>query len=735
MSALPSVAKDWLTAREIAGLSLRDMPTTRQGVQFYADQNYWHDDFVRSRPRTGRGGGVEYHVSLLPTLARMQYEQRTMVVGEVTPIRPQRELPVPETDRARRAQAARVAILTAYERYAGGLSLGKSAGAKMFAVRYNAGEIMVEEWVRQEVPDVSSRSLWRWRSGAAEGKSLGVDRSLARKGKGVLDLANDGKVAAWIMGLVAANPALSAKAIRRDLRAVFGDDLTMPSGQLVAVPSVRMLQHWIKAMKAEKVVALTALSNPDRFRSHFRPSGTGSYTHIRDLNALWMIDASPVDALCIDGRHSIYACIDIASRRTIWYVSRTPRASAVGLLTRKAIIAWGICRQIKTDNGSDFKAISTQQLFRDLKIDVDYCAAYTPQQKGHVERAIKTFQHDCGPLLPGYIGHNVTERKAIEDRKSFADRLGEETAEAFAVSMTGAELQRYIDDWNSLIYEQAEHEGLGGKSPAQAAAASTTVIRRVDERALDVLLMPIAGKNGIRTYTKTGIPIGKAKYIVMEALPKDRLLVRMDPHDAGRAYAFDADDGHFVGEAICAPLRGIAPATLMKAKRERQSEIIREHTAAAKKAIKESQALGPLIERALEVARRDMPNVVALPKREVTHTTPALEAALEAAKPRNTDPVPLSPRAAEIYAAAEAAEQISAEVHAAVFPAPPSSDRVRPLRQTETREQRFRKWLALQARREAGEDLTFEEAHWMGSYQSDPEWRAMKRLHDAGATF
>lgn len=728
MTAARPLDQEWFSSSELAALQLRDLPITRKGITEYAESHGWNADPARCRDRAGRGGGLEYHLSLIPTLSWADYHRRTMVVGEVAPIRPQPALPTPETERARVTQAARLAILTALERYGAGLNVREEGRVFAFVGAYNMGHLKVDDWVREAVPSVSKRSLFRWRAEAKAGKSLGFDRSLARKGKGVLDLANGGKVAAWIMMLVAST-ALSAKAIRRDLRAVFGDELMMPSGELVAVPSVRMLQHWVKNLKTEKQVALTALSNPDKYRSHFRPSGTDYYSHIRDLNDLWMIDASPVDALCFDGRHSIYACIDIASRRTIWYVSRTPRASAVGLLIRKAIVAWGICRQIKTDNGSDFKAIQTQQLFHDLGIDVEYCPPYTPQQKGHVERAIKTFQHDCGPLLPGYIGHDVTERKAIEDRKSFADRLGEETAEAFAVSMTGAQLQRYIDDWNSLIYEQSEHEGLDGRSPAQAAMESTTVIRRVDERALDVLLMPIAGKNGIRTYTKTGVPIGKAKYLIMEALPKDRLMIRMDPHDAGLAYAFDAETGRFVGEAICAKLRGIAPATLIKTKREMQAERISEQTAPAKRANKESQALGPLIERALEVARRDMPNVVALPKREERHTTPAIEAAIEAASPR---PPAARPNEAEVRATMD---RLTAQVHAEVFPVPPSSERIRPLRPTETREQRFRKWLQLEARRIAGDDLSFAEANWMGSYQTDSEWKAMKRLYDAGATF
>ena len=726
------LAQEWFTAKELAALHLRDLPTSESAMIRHADRNGWNDDMFRARQRAGRGGGMEYHLSLIPTLAWADYHQRTMTVGSVEPIRPQPVLPTPETDRAKRAQAARVAIMTACEQFAAGINMTKFGGIKQFEFAYNTGAVKVDDWVRQEVKRVHARTILRWFAAAREGKSLGIDRSLARKGKGVLDLANGGQVASWIMGLVAANPALSAKHIWRDLRAVFGDELTMPTGELVTVPPIRTLQHWIKTMKAEKHVALTALSNPDKYRSHFKPSGIGTQTHIKDLNALWMIDASPVDALCIDGRHSIYACIDIASRRTIWYISRTPRAASVGLLARKAIVAWGICHPIKTDNGSDFKAVSTQQLFRDLKIDVHYCAPYSPQQKGHVERAIKTFQHDCGPLLPGYIGHDVTERKAIEDRKSFADQLGEETADAFAVSMTGAQLAAYLDDWNSLIYEQEIHSALDGKSPAQAAAASTTVIRRVDERALDVLLMPIAGKDGIRTVTKTGIRIDHFPYVIMEALPRDRVLVRMDPHDAGRAYAFDADDGRFVGEAICAQLRGIAPATLMKAKRERQAEIIHHHTAAAKKAIKESQRRGPLIERALEVARRDMPNVVPLPKREVAHTTPAIEAAIEAAK-KTPDPLLLDQATIDVFEADIAKRQ--SEVHAAMFPQPPSSENVKPLRSTETRYQRFNRWREIKARQDSGQPVTFEEGYWAGSYETDPEWKAMKRLCDAGATF
>ena len=39
---------------------------------------------------------------------------------------------------------------------------------------------------------------------------------------------------------------------------------------------------------------------------------------------------------------------------------------------------------------------------------------------------MKTFQHDCAAILPGFVGHNVADRKMIEERKAFAARLKED---------------------------------------------------------------------------------------------------------------------------------------------------------------------------------------------------------------------------------------------------------------------------------------------------------------------
>ena len=64
--------KEWFSAEQLAALALPDMPNTKRGVQLMADAKRWsradwQDKYWRMR--AGRGGGVEYHYSLLPTAA------------------------------------------------------------------------------------------------------------------------------------------------------------------------------------------------------------------------------------------------------------------------------------------------------------------------------------------------------------------------------------------------------------------------------------------------------------------------------------------------------------------------------------------------------------------------------------------------------------------------------------------------------------------------------------------
>lgn len=514
--------QQYLTAQEIADAQLPDLPVTKRGVNLLAAREDWasHPGLVRSR--TGQGGGTEYSVRLLPTLAQIEWSKRHLTVAAPAPsaANDTSDTPAPLTDRGQRERDARMAIVQAFELWARGLNMGDGAKLYGFATRYEMGSIHVEDWIKQIIPSFSARSLDRWVKAVRRGEAnaLAVDRGLARKGTGVLDRACGGAVQTYILALLSHQSHLSAHHIRDQVQDKFGAMLDV-GGMKKPLPPVRAFQRVIADLKVSHRVALTKATNPDLYRSTMAPAGTGTYRYVTEANTLWMIDASPVDVLCTDGRHSMYGCIDIATRRFVITVSKTPRASAVALMLRKAILAWGVPRTIKTDNGSDFVANDTKRLFASLDVEPDVSDAYSPQQKGHIERAIRTFQHDVGPQLPGFVGHSVADRKAIESRKSFAARLGENEAETFGVAISSVQLQTYIDQWLDLIYQHRPHGGLNGLSPFLKAAESTAVVRRVDERALDLLLMPVAGKDGRRTTTKFGVRIDGFHYQTPSSCP------------------------------------------------------------------------------------------------------------------------------------------------------------------------------------------------------------------------
>ncbi|SIP89098.1 Mu DNA-binding domain-containing protein [Rhizobium sp. RU35A] len=718
--------KEWLTAEEIAAEALPDVPNTKRGVNLLADRSAWDSNPAYARPRRGRGGGMEYHYRILPTLAQVAHVQRYMVVGQPdTADEPVASAPV-ISGKAGVERDARLAVIAAFETFSRGLNLNKQGAVQIFCDRYQMGFIKVEDWVKETIPKVSRRTLWRWLSIKRLGKTdaLAVDRSKARAGSGILETANGGNVRLRILGLIATQPHLSADAVRTQIRADFGDTLNVVSKGLsciVPMPKIRTFQLYLKELKETHKTELLKLTNPDKFRSTMLPAGRGMYSDITAPNALWQIDASPVDALCTDGRHSVYVCIDIATRRMVTYISKTPRAAAVGLLIRKAILAWGTPQVIKTDNGSDFVAKETQRLFTALGIEADPSDAYSPAQKGHVERAIKTWQHSFVTLLPGYVGHSVSDRKAIEDRKSFADRLGQDTADAFNVQYTAAEFQERSDRWCEDVYQHREHEGLNRRTPFQVAAASAQAIRTVDERALDVLLMPVARKNGQCHVTKFGIRIQHNYYRSAALDAGSVVFVRMDPNDAGRAHVFSVDQSEYLGEAICPELRGIHPQTFEKARKEMNAQLMKERVDPIKAEIKKITSGPSLIDKALQVAARDLPNVIPLPKREEQHTTPQIAAALDVRSPSDLPAV--------FAEADQRRDQIHAEILAELTPQA-SGQNVTPIRTAATPAQKFRRWLDFNRRRLAGAIVTEEEAYWAGHYEQSAEFKAQKAMHD-----
>ncbi len=722
----PTQMKEWLSAAEIAEAGLPDIPTVRNSVSSLASRLGWNAHPILCRKREGLGGGYEYHIDILPPAARMAYVSRFVQAVEVPEVLQRQAASEPFADelsgRATEARDARLALLGVVDRFVASAKVSLRHADQHFCDLYNAGQIEAADWILAEVKSITPRTLFRWRQARKEGRvsQLGVDRGEARRGKGVLDIANDGAVKRYILGLLVKQPHLSAYHIRAIVQSEFGT-LTVSSEfkgtfKTVETPPIRTFQRTIGMWKSQYKVELTQLTNPDAFKSKYRVTGRNSYRHITRPGQLWMIDASPADVMLVEGRHTIYVAIDVATRQLQIYVSKTPRAAAVGLLLRRSIMAWGVPQTVKTDNGSDFVAKASQRLFAALGIEALTSAPFTPEEKAFVERAIGTVQRDLMTLIDGFIGHSVADRKRIEERKAFSARLGEDPRETFNATTTAAEFQKICDVWAKDRYAQRPHAGLKGKTPFEVASSFREPLRMVSERALDLLLAPIAGGNGTRVVTKSGLRIDGNHYLCPHIMPETQVLVRMDPVDLGRVLLFTPVGDTYLGEAICPALSGIDPAEAVRAAKAEQARIITERMAGAKaefKRISKGPALADLV---LRQSARDAGKLVEFPKTRVIHETPEISAALDAqglierpATPMRDDDAAIHARlVAEFEATASLTKTEEPSASVLTFP--------------EQEKVRFRRAMAIEKDLAAGLPVDPADALWLGGYQKSSEY-------------
>ena len=690
--------KSWLSAAEIAAFALPGLPATERGVQLLARRSGWV-----SRPREGRGGGVEYSIDVLPAAARLDYVARCIGAIELPASMLRAVVAEPEAPVAPIAsdnRNARLRILRLIEQAAEKAKASRKVAIRQFCDAYNAGKVPVEPWVKAKVKQLSERTVKRWRSHERNGRTLrlAVDRAASRIGSGALDRANGGAVKTYALALMAKQPQLTAHHLRALLADKFPDGLAIGERH-VPLPPIRTVQYALKRWRVAYRNELKRVRDPDGYKSTVR-FALRVARPADGLNQLWQIDASPADVLTIDGRYSIYVCEDIYSRRIVGLVTKTPRATAVCLTLRKAILAWGVPERVKTDNGSDFVARETQRLFAALAIESELAPPFSPEKKGHVERAIGTMQRDLMRTLPGFVGHSVADRKVIEGRKSFSRRLGEAAEDMFEVSLSPAELQQHLDNWCADIYGQRPHSSLKNCSPFAVAASAPGPIRRVDARVLDMLLMPVAGT---RRVTKTGVRIDGNHYLGNLEVGAD-VMVRMDPADLGRVMVYDLAGAAFLGEAICPDLAGIDPAAFIAAKRAEQKRREDEALAPVRKQRIRAADIAPAVHRQ---ALKNAGGLVEFPKRSESHETPAIAAARAAAEGGD-------------LVAVHSAEAVALHARLISEPACPA---VIPLRAEETEHQRWHRARAFEEALERGEQLAADDLLWLGGYRAGPEYR------------
>ncbi len=724
-------------------MKLPGYPTTARAWLDIAKKEEWED-----QKRAGRGGGFEYAVPV--KIARL-IESHSKIVADGAEARhiqaalaefrgeakaeKAHKTEVKENEiRARLSLVGQLRfdahfdILLAFRDYfqkhnSGGQRLRRNAAFKAFADDYNAKRINVSDVVRTKYQKISMRTIQRWVLEHEEKGILACTDGRAVKGgtsdrKSIIEQHPD--IEKYFLAVITEKPHIQnthLTEVLNELRVVkFGEGAT---GEILC-PYINYdaVRRYRAKHEKQHAQALMAEYNPDAWKNKFMSSMGSQDEAVQYLNQLWLMDGTPADWELTDGRHTASVVLDVWSRRAKILFSKTPLTETNKLLLRSAILEWGVCDDAKVDNGSDFVSREMMMFFEGMGIDTTRCHAFSPWEKGHVERFIKTYLHSLLEVLDNFAGHSVADKQVIRARQSFADNMFKKNA-VVKVDMSCAEMQRLTDAWVDGTYMMNVHSTLGMSPLLKVASYTGTVKRIASERALDILMFkpvrsPTITKKGIRydnkdfIHAELPIHIGKVADICLDPNDMGKIVVRIE--------------GQFLCIAQNAQLAGINRAEVAAHGKALQNAFIAEKKAEFKKARKSlpislhDLAMNLVFERAEKAGK-----VTVLTKKAEEYSTAALEDAARVAQ------------AQEGIKASADAEKLREEAEAAMKAQKVVDMPVNPLNVSivagMTPEQRYDHWLMLDAKNKRDGDLeNAEERRWHKGFPNSTTYRAQKSM-------
>ncbi len=645
--------QEWFSISEIMGLN--GLPSSRRAIQDKASREAW-----RSRPRKSKGGGFEYHISSFSQATQQAIAVKAgaekiqalnlepagrlgAIEGTKLQIKEKAEKTCVKNSRlesmlkaegledaAKKRMNTKLEIIRLWEEFEKNSTEGKTTTQHLFCCAYNLGQIDAPDLAKEALPKISQSSLMIWiKQARQEGITRLAGKYGNRKKAGIF--YTNPKLNEYVLAMIAQFPHCCAKQVWRGICA------NLQRLEIESAPSLKTVARFMDDWKRDNKAEYELMKNPDKYRSKFMPAFGDASEGISRYLQLWETDSTPTDVMLKDGRHTIIGVIDVASRRPKVLISKTSNSVAIGLLMRQAILDWGVPESVKTDNGTDYVSKHITELLESLEIQQIICPPFTPKAKPHIERFFGTFTREHLELLPGYIGHSVSDRTDIEQRKSFAERFsrGKEKDCDKLEHLTAADLQRSCDEWIENVYMKSPHGGLKNRAPIDVIADwvnSGKPVRRITNptsiQALDYLLAEAPGNNGMRSISKNGIQVDGLTFIAPELALHigERVKVRYNPFNVGYINVY-WQDGTILCVAQCPEITGASRAEVAQIATEKskqlQSEQRKKH-----KAIMRSMKPQNV---AKEILRnyKDIPDKEVKPENGVEYSCPALQQAAD----------------------------------------------------------------------------------------------------------
>lgn len=543
--------REWLSAAEIAALGLPGMPDTKRAVNRVATREGWDQrrnavGEPLARDRGGRGGGTEYHYSLLPSYA----QARLVALGTVARPEPREavraDLARDEvwsqfealSDKAKDKARARLGILQEV------CTLERGGAAKNVAVAHVAA-----------ARKVSARSIYNWFEAVAGKPRLDWLPHLAPRHVGCV-VSADCDAVAWEFlkadFLRLERPTLQS-CYRRLQKAAREHGWTIPSVSTLE----RRLEREIPAP-----VLIAAREGQDALKRLYPDQE-------RDKSALHALEAVNADGHEWDvwvrwpdgtvARPVMVAFQDIYSGMVLsWRVDRSEHKDAVRLALGDVIEQFGVPDHCVLDNGRAFASkwltggIPNRYRFkvRDedpdgllklLDCEVHWAQPYSGQSKP-IERAFRDFCDSIAkdPRFAGaWTGNTIANKPENYGSKA-------------------VELETFLEVLEEGIAEHNTREGRSsatcrGRSFAETFAASMAVapIRKATEAQRRLWML---AAEGVRAASHDGsLKLFDNRYWsdALHAHMGKALVVRFDPadlHSGVHAYRLD---GRYIGHVAC----------------------------------------------------------------------------------------------------------------------------------------------------------------------------------------
>ena len=368
-------------------------------------------------------------------------------------------------------------------------------------------------------------------------------------------------------------------------------------------------------LKKNKLLKNLILYGEDGVIGRQMPALGVSNWAVRTINEVVEIDASPLDMICNASdicksigyeavnnifsskeefesyvrqwqkRYTIIALIDTYSGVASFHISDSENSLAIARAVAKYIIRYGKPKTIKGDNGKAFKSEYMSSVLGSLEIRYEAVRAYSGWLKPYVERNFRALQHSFSENLAGYIGHNITERQAIEFFYSKKERrLKKGVKTNIAKLKELSEVQELMDLYAENFLNARYLERLN-KTCNEAYNEKINDAVAMDAISLSARL----SKKELKHVSKKGVSVGGVNFYNAQMFGYERVTIRENIDNINECFVWDEDDKKFIGVANVLDMNEGVSVEEAKATRKLFSKRLRDIKADASEARDKSQ--------------------------------------------------------------------------------------------------------------------------------------------------